>query len=75
MASTQKSVKNVHAYSTKQTFIGCPTNARLVSFVFAEFFRKTEDHFCELCLAAMGWSRSGQLRIGVRLHIALIPDP
>jgi hypothetical protein len=26
---------------TKQTFIGCPTNARLESFVFAEFFRKT----------------------------------
>ena len=26
---------------TKQTFVGHPTNARLDSFVFAEFFRKT----------------------------------
>jgi len=32
---------DLRGFFAKQTFIGCPTNVCLDSFVFAEFFRKT----------------------------------
>jgi hypothetical protein len=36
----------------KQTFLGCPTNTCLDSFVVAEFFfQNRESHFWKLCLA------------------------